>query len=132
MAATSSVHDYRGVNQAVWEYFVGIYGGGPAIPREQLDLYYPPPQNLPPAKLADSAKPPRAPAAGEATSASDGNASSSPAGPKADEAASPEAGPSKSTKRKKKTKKKASASASASPSSAASESTTPAPVAGDE
>ena len=36
------VEDYRGVNRMVWEYFVNIYGGGPAIVRKDLDIHLPP------------------------------------------------------------------------------------------
>jgi hypothetical protein len=35
---TRKVH-YRGVCQNVWEFFVKVYGGGPAIARTELDLY---------------------------------------------------------------------------------------------
>jgi hypothetical protein len=31
--------DYRGVNREVWEQLLQIYGGGPAIVREDLDIY---------------------------------------------------------------------------------------------
>ena len=32
---------YRGVNENVWNYFYGIYGGGPEIKRTSLDIYAP-------------------------------------------------------------------------------------------
>lgn len=32
---------YRGVNSRIWEYFVMLYGGGPALPRRTLNLYAP-------------------------------------------------------------------------------------------
>jgi hypothetical protein len=31
--------DYWGVNQAVWFALIKIYGGGPPIVREALDIY---------------------------------------------------------------------------------------------
>jgi len=31
--------DYRGVNKEVWILLHKIYGGGPAIAREELDIY---------------------------------------------------------------------------------------------
>lgn len=35
--------DYRGVNQALWDFWHERYGGGPAVPRTSLDLYSPEP-----------------------------------------------------------------------------------------
>eukprot|EP00741_Cyanophora_paradoxa_P000373 tig00000403_g364.t1 len=37
--------DYRGVNRRVWEIFHKCYGGGPIIPRTQLDIYSDQPSN---------------------------------------------------------------------------------------
>jgi hypothetical protein len=34
--------DYRGLNRRVWMHLHGIYGGGPAIVRESINLYGPP------------------------------------------------------------------------------------------
>lgn len=34
---------YRGVNKRVWDYFVRIYGGGPAIIRKNINIYGPAP-----------------------------------------------------------------------------------------
>ena len=31
--------DYRGVNKEVWDIFHKMYGGGPQIVRESLDIY---------------------------------------------------------------------------------------------
>ncbi len=31
--------DYRGVNREVWQIFQSLYGGGPTIVRESLDIY---------------------------------------------------------------------------------------------
>jgi len=31
--------DYRGVNKEVWQIFQSLYGGGPTIVRETLDIY---------------------------------------------------------------------------------------------
>ena len=31
--------DYRGVNRDVWQLFHRIYGGGPLVVREELDIY---------------------------------------------------------------------------------------------
>lgn len=31
--------DYRGVNKEVWVLLNKIYGGGPTIAREELDIY---------------------------------------------------------------------------------------------
>ena len=31
--------DYRGVNKEVWNIFYRIYGGGPFVVREALDVY---------------------------------------------------------------------------------------------
>lgn len=33
------LEDYRGVNEFVWETFERVYGGGPAITRQDLDIY---------------------------------------------------------------------------------------------
>ncbi len=33
------VTHYRGVNKHVWEYLVGIYGGGPMICRNAIEIY---------------------------------------------------------------------------------------------
>merc|ERR1711924_546883 len=38
--------DYRGVNQALWNFWSERYGGGPAVPRKSLDLYSSPPGAL--------------------------------------------------------------------------------------
>ena len=50
-----AVADYRGVNEAVWNYFVKAYGGGPALPRPVLDIYATP--------VVKAAAPPPAPPA---------------------------------------------------------------------
>ena len=34
---------YRGVNEGVWNYLFAIYGGGPALMRNSIDIYEPPP-----------------------------------------------------------------------------------------
>lgn len=31
--------DYRGVNEAVWNLLISMYGGGPAIKRQQINIY---------------------------------------------------------------------------------------------
>jgi hypothetical protein len=31
--------DYRGVNKTVWDLLHKMYGGGPAIIKEELDIY---------------------------------------------------------------------------------------------
>eukprot|EP01048_Picozoa_sp_COSAG05_P010316 COSAG05_NODE_899_length_6679_cov_4.328419_1_plen_428_part_00 len=31
--------DYRAVNDSVWAYFQKVYGGGPTLPREKVDIY---------------------------------------------------------------------------------------------
>ena len=36
------VFDYGGVNRAVWDYYIKLYGGGPAIVRGDLDIHLPP------------------------------------------------------------------------------------------
>eukprot|EP00927_Polykrikos_kofoidii_P073417 TRINITY_DN6945_c0_g3_i1.p1 TRINITY_DN6945_c0_g3~~TRINITY_DN6945_c0_g3_i1.p1 ORF type:complete len:513 (+),score=85.14 TRINITY_DN6945_c0_g3_i1:120-1658(+) len=33
------VHDYRGVNSEIWNFWYQRYGGGPVVRRRQLDLY---------------------------------------------------------------------------------------------
>jgi len=50
--------DYRGVNEAVWRFHHGKYGGGPAICRSKLDIYAPP--IPPPADLATPTTSPQA------------------------------------------------------------------------
>jgi len=41
--------DYRGVNEALWNFWHERYGGGPAVQRQCLDLYAPDPADAPPA-----------------------------------------------------------------------------------
>mmetsp|Transcript_42731 Transcript_42731/g.110492 ORF Transcript_42731/g.110492 Transcript_42731/m.110492 type:complete len:367 (-) Transcript_42731:99-1199(-) len=36
-----AVKDYRGVNEAVWAFLHGRYGGGPALRREKVNIYLP-------------------------------------------------------------------------------------------
>jgi hypothetical protein len=38
-AGLKQVRHYRGVNGDVWRYFMRIYGGGPALVREELNIY---------------------------------------------------------------------------------------------
>lgn len=33
------VAHYRGVNERVWNYFYGIYGGGPVLKRRTINIY---------------------------------------------------------------------------------------------
>ena len=67
------VTDYRGVNEAVWRFHHGKYGGGPAICRSKLDIYAPP--IPPPADLATPTTSPQAVAMLEAAMLADANVS---------------------------------------------------------
>lgn len=49
--------DYRGVNKEVWRIFHGIYGGGPVIERQRLDIYANPPPARSRTRLARSVSP---------------------------------------------------------------------------
>ena len=33
------IKHYRGLNEAVWRELLGVYGGGPEIKRDSLDIY---------------------------------------------------------------------------------------------
>lgn len=48
---------YRGVNKEVWSIFHSIYGGGPIIERQKLDIYSAPPPSRSQAALSFSAQP---------------------------------------------------------------------------
>lgn len=38
-AGLEPVVHYRGVSKEVWDYLHGIYGGGPAIRKQKIDIY---------------------------------------------------------------------------------------------